>query len=155
MRKQHLPSDELGDLGLSADGEDEVFAGKRTRPRVWECPECPEKFSGPEALGPHLERHRPVYPPLFTARGLPASRPCPKGCGRHFGRGSQLQAEEHVLNCDGSLPLAPRATRPRRFVKLPGGVVAPKPSRDWRGKAVGWIPVNELRRRFAGKQDKA
>lgn len=91
---------------------DSHVAAKGLRPIL--CPECLQAFSSPEALGPHLERHSPVLPPLFTKTGRPKSRPCPKGCGRHFpniyrnntGRPTHTY-RYHITLCDGQAPLPP------------------------------------------------
>jgi hypothetical protein len=70
------------------------------------CPECREPFGVPEKLGAHIERHRPASAPSFTLRGLPASRACVRGCGRHFRkRDENLERLRHEKVCDGSEPL--------------------------------------------------
>jgi hypothetical protein len=75
--------------------------------RPYMCPECRNEFKDATDFGPHLERHREMTPPMFSKTGKPRSVECPKGCGRHFPRGSDkaapggLQLAEHVINCDG------------------------------------------------------
>ena len=84
---------------------------KEREEKVYICPECPQWFEVPEDLGPHLERHRPMTAPVFSIRGKPRSVACPKECGRYFiKKGNRdgalpLLLAEHILLCDGSLPL--------------------------------------------------
>lgn len=83
------------DRGLAADlaydrrpRNGRARAHVQTVARVFFCPECREEFRVPEALGGHLERHRPVGAPVYSRprRKTPVQRSieCPKGCGRHF-----------------------------------------------------------------------
>jgi len=80
--------------------------------RLYSCPECPEDFPTPELLAPHLERHSPVKKPMFSKRGKPRSKLCPKGCGRYFGTrwpyADNVEMSVHVLACDGSKPIKSR-----------------------------------------------
>ncbi len=80
-------------------------------PRVFTCPECDVNFKVPEDMGVHLERHREVTHPVFKhdrRKGrVCRSKPCPKGCGRHFSaegakNAKMGQLKEHIPNCDGS-----------------------------------------------------
>lgn len=85
------------------------------RPEDWPyaCPECDEDFVAPELLGSHLERHREVGFPMFSKTGKPQTKPCPRGCGRHFrtkgGGWQRTEMNEHVPLCDGSEPIPPLA----------------------------------------------
>jgi len=79
------------DLAYDRRGRGQRLVGKvqvAEVPRVYFCPECQIEFKKPEALGSHLERHRPVGPPVFCKRAgkenVQESIECPKGCGGHF-----------------------------------------------------------------------
>lgn len=68
------------------------------------CPECTEPFKDPEKLCFHLERHREVRGVVRHKKtGEVLSRPCPKGCGRHFPHWKEY--EEHKRLCRGQAPL--------------------------------------------------
>lgn len=68
------------------------------------CPECMTPFREPDDLSFHLERHREVRPMVRHRRtGEVLSKPCPRGCGRHFPHWKEY--EEHKRLCDGKPPL--------------------------------------------------
>ena len=97
-----------------ADLESQV-AAKGLRPLL--CPECFLEFT-PNEMGTHLERHREVLGPLFSKRGLPRSKACPKKCGRYFPlilstrrRAPHMDYKIHTALCDGKPPLPPRKIR--------------------------------------------
>lgn len=94
-----------------------AYAGNK----LFECPECAFSATTPETLGAHIERHAPVYRPRW-AKG--ATCPvcmgrgcfgcyfrgkrllvwaCPRGCGRHFARGS-YEGAAHAAVCGGEEP---------------------------------------------------
>lgn len=79
-----------------------------TRPIV--CPNCPpgSKPITIDAFAVHLERHRELGVPLYSARGILRSTRCTKGCGRWFtATARDKERRQHEELCDGSLPLSP------------------------------------------------
>ncbi len=56
--------------------------------RIYLCPECDTQCDDTEKMGLHLERHRPVGPPVYSSKpgreDTLKSVACPKGCGRNF-----------------------------------------------------------------------
>ncbi|HKS17102.1 MAG TPA: hypothetical protein VJU16_07300 [Planctomycetota bacterium] len=76
------------------------------------CPECRPavEFPSLEAMGSHLERHSPVEVAEFHPKTKePLTKPCCKGCGRHFPiKGQKQRRYLHETMCDGSAPLPSR-----------------------------------------------
>ena len=87
------------------EDETESRPAKQEAPRQWACPDCEHLSKGPDDFASHLQRHRPVDLP---GKG---SKPCPKGCGRHFTVGSGWNKtpisdyRAHVSACTGEAPL--------------------------------------------------
>jgi len=108
------------------------------------CPECKVQLPH-EAVGPHVERHREVKPPVYDPRsGEQTSRPCPKGCGRHFLKPSEYR--EHAGLCDGQAPLLPVPPA----TPVPGG----KPLYDVAvgNKEAGMLKCDKCDKEFARAQ---
>lgn len=91
--------------------------GGEARYRPLFCPECRIGIDEPERLGVHIERHREVGAPIFGRGGRVVSKPCPKGCGRHFPPKGEHDFRRHLQLCEGDAPIPVR----RRDGKEPTG----------------------------------
>lgn len=89
------------------------------RPLV--CPECRVRIDEPERLGVHIERHREVMAPIRGKMGEVVSKPCPKGCGRHFPPKGAYDFRRHVQLCEGEKPI-PAWSHDGRELKPVGNV---------------------------------